>query len=104
MKREDVGKVRFDGKNEPLNVSFNRPSINALVDAFGDDSAKWQGNELTCLTERMMVSGKRVTVMYYVPNGYELKENEEGYVNIVRQGDEVEPTSEDDVNAELAGK
>ena len=103
-KTQDVGKVRFDGKDDSLNVSFNRASINALVNAFGDDSAKWQGNELTVFTEKVMVAGKRVVTMYFVPEGYEMKENQEGFINIVKVGDEVNSTSEDDLNAELAGK
>lgn len=88
-KSQDVAKVRFECKDEPLNVSFNRASINALVDAFGDDSVKWQGNEITVMTEKMNVGGKRVYVMYFVPNGYELKENEEGFINIVKVGDDI---------------
>lgn len=82
-KMQDVAKVRFEGKPEPLNVSLNRATVNALIDCYGDDSKDWINKYLTVHTEKMNVAGKRVVALYLIPEGYELKEDEGGYLVIV---------------------
>ncbi len=85
--KNNVAKIRFQGdKDEAKNVNVNRPSINALVDAFGEDSKEWIGKVLTAQTEKMVVGGKRVTALYLIPDGYELKEDEGGYIVITKIG------------------
>lgn len=86
-KMQDVCKVRFEGHQDPLNVSLNRATIKGLVEAFGKDSNEWIGKVLTVHTEKIAVAGKRVTAMYLVPEGFEVGENDEGYVEIVRVGE-----------------
>jgi hypothetical protein len=90
-KMQDVAKVRFEGKDEALNVNLNRATIYALIDAFGEESKDWMGRTLTVQTEKAVVAGKRVTVMYLVPDGFEVQEDTEGYVQIVRTGEKAEP-------------
>ncbi len=85
-KFQDVGKVRFEGSPEPMNISLNKATINALVDAFGEDSLAWNGKPLVAETEKVVVSGKRVTAVYLVPEGYELSEDANGYVVIHKVG------------------
>lgn len=82
-KVQDVCKVRFEGKDEPLNVSLNRATIDGLVDAFGEESAKWQGHVLNVETEKIRVAGKNVVTLYLVPEGYEKIDDENGYARIV---------------------
>src|SRR3990167_201551 len=55
-KTQDVCKVRFEGIDEPLNVSLNRATLNGLVEAFGEDSKDWQGHYLTVETEKVRVA------------------------------------------------
>ena len=83
-KTQDVAKVRFEGLPDALNVSLNKTTINGLIDAFGDDSVKWQGNYLTVLTEKVRVAGKSVTAMYLIPQGYEWRDDESGYAQVVK--------------------
>jgi hypothetical protein len=85
-KYQDVAKVRFDGKDEALNVNLNRATVYGLIDAFGEESKEWTGHTLTVHTEKVVVGGKRVTALYLVPDGFEVKENSEGYVEILRKG------------------
>jgi hypothetical protein len=85
-KTQDVCKVRFEGQPEPLNVNLNRATIFGLIEAFGTDSKKWIGPTLTVHTEKVVVGGKRVTAMYLVPEGFEVKENDEGYIEIAHEG------------------
>ena len=102
-KTQDVAKIQLSGKSEPLNISINRASLNALVDAYGEDSKAWQGHPLTLTTEKVQVAGKRVTVIYLVPEGFVLAEDSGGYVQIIRQGAEVPQSSgEDDLGDEPA--
>lgn len=100
-KTQDVCKVQFQGLSEPLNVSLNRATINGLVDAFGEDSAGWQGHNLTVETEKMRVGGKAVTALYLIPEGYEKIDDENGYAMIIREGsiaESVPPIIEEDIS------
>lgn len=84
IKTQDVAKVKFDGLNDIMNVSINRATMNALIDAFGEDDVKWQGQVLTVETEKMRVAGKAVTALYLIPQGYRLTNDEQGYAVIVK--------------------
>ncbi|HLH93563.1 MAG TPA: hypothetical protein VKW08_00450 [Xanthobacteraceae bacterium] len=94
-KFQDVAKVRFEGKEEALNVNLNRATIYGLIDAFGEESKDWIGKVLTVHTEKVVVAGKRVTALYLIPEGFEVRENSEGYIEVVRTG---QPVSEQPVD------
>jgi hypothetical protein len=79
-------KVLFSGETETKNISINRASLNGLVDAYGEESADWQGHVLSCETEKMRVGGRAVTAVYLVPEGYERVDDENGYTVIVKKG------------------
>ncbi|HEY1757935.1 MAG TPA: hypothetical protein VGG72_21375 [Bryobacteraceae bacterium] len=89
VKMQDVAKILFSGDTEEKNISLNRATINGLIDAFGDDSALWQGQVLTAETEKVRVAGKAVTAVYLVPEGYERVDDENGYTVIVKKGTQV---------------
>jgi hypothetical protein len=89
VKTQDVAKVLFSGDTEEKNISLNRATINGLIDAFGDDSALWQGQVLTAETEKVRVAGKAVTAVYLVADGYERVDDENGYTVIVKKGTQV---------------
>jgi hypothetical protein len=84
---QDVAKVMFEGETEPLNVAINKPSINALVDAFGEDSQNWIRKPLTAHTEKTVVGGKRGIALYLVPQGYDVTEDDGGYVVVAKVGE-----------------
>lgn len=86
---QDVAKASIQGKTELLNVRLNKPTINALIDAYGDDSTAWIDKVLIIHKEDMRVGGKKVTAMYFVPEGYELRDDEGGYLVIGKIGDPV---------------
>lgn len=83
-KTQDVAKVKFEGAEEALNISLNRATLNGLVDAFGEDSVNWQNKILTVETERVRVSGKAVTALYLIPEGYKKIDDNNGYAVIVK--------------------
>ena len=87
VKMQNVSKIQFEQGGEPFNISLNRANLNALIDAFGDDSVKWQGHLLSVQTEKIQVAGKRVVAIYLVPDGYELGEDENKYVVISKIGE-----------------
>ena len=89
VKTQDVAKILFSGDTEEKNISLNRATINGLIDAFGDDSALWQGQVLTAETEKVRVAGKAVTAVYLVADGYERVDDEGGYTVIVKKGTQV---------------
>lgn len=94
-KYQDVCKVRFEGKEEPLNVNLNRATIYGLIDAYGDESQAWTGHPLTVHTEKVVVAGKRVTALYLIPEGFEVRETPDGYVEIARKGEKPEQANSD---------
>ena len=83
-KTQTVAKVKIKGFPELKNVRINLTSVNALVEAFGEDSKNWIGKVLTAQTEKAVVAGKRVTILYFVPEGFEVKEDSEGYVKVLK--------------------
>jgi hypothetical protein len=81
---QDVCKVLFEGYDEPLKVSLNRATINALVKAFGRSSKDWQGNVLSVEIDKL--PGKKFP-LYLIPEGYKRIEDENGY-SVILQEDE----------------
>ena len=95
VKMQDVCKVKFDGQ-EPLNVNLNRPTINALIDAFGKNSKDWMNKELSVETEKVKVAGKTVTALYLIPEGFKKIDDADGYTVIVRE-DGAQPEPNEDI-------
>lgn len=95
VKMQDVARIRFENNDEPMNININMASIGALVEAFGEDSKDWINKYLTAVTEKMIVGGKRVTGVYLIPDGYELKDGLDGYMQVSKIGEE--PTTEPEV-------
>lgn len=83
-KMQNVAKVLFQGSVEPVNMNLNRNTIDGLVEAFGEDSKNWIDKVLTAHTEKMLVSGRRVTGLYLLPEGFEVAEDEGGYMVVRR--------------------
>lgn len=96
-KFQDVAKVKFEGIADELNVSLNRPTINALIDAFGEDSVGWMNKPLGVETEKVKVAGKSVVALYLVPAGYEKIDNAEGYTVIIKKDDGSQPAPSDEI-------
>lgn len=94
VKMQDVGKLMVQGWTEAKNISLNRTTINGLVDAYGTDSAGWVGKVVTVLTMKTLVSGQFKTVLYLLPEGYELGEDG-GFPVIVKKGGEAEVQVDD---------
>ena len=97
-KNQDVAKIQFAGSKESFNIAINRASLNALIDAFGEESSEWTNKPLTVVTEKMRVAGKAVTALYLLPIGYEKVDDEGGYAVIVRIGEGKEvPVVEEEI-------
>lgn len=79
-----VAKCKVKGQTgEPTNISINKPSKNALISAFGDDSINWVDKLLTAQIEKTLIAGKRGLALYLLPEGYEVAEDEGGYLVII---------------------
>ena len=77
-----VAKLRIKGQEEAKNISINAQTKNALIDAFGDDTNDWCEKLLTAHVERTLIAGKRGTALYLIPEGYAVREDENGYLII----------------------
>jgi len=58
-----------------LVLGINQTSINALVDAFGEETANWVGKKVKVHSFKQNVAGKFIQVYYVAPEGYEMGEN-----------------------------
>ena len=96
VKYQDVAQIVFEGFKEPLNISLNRPTLNALIDAFGEESEGWKNKILTAVTEKVRVGGKAVVAVYLLPDGYEKVDDANGYAIIVKSGTKVGTVNEDE--------
>lgn len=84
--KQIVAKARVKGKEgEAENVSINKPSKNALIEAFGADSKEWVNKHLTVNVEKTNVGGKRGIALYLIPEGYAVTEDGEGFIIVARQ-------------------
>jgi hypothetical protein len=81
---QDVAKVQFEGLPEALNVGLSSATLGGLIDAFGDDSANWQGHPLTVETEKVRVAGKAGISLYLIPEGFKKIDDENGFAVIVK--------------------
>jgi hypothetical protein len=83
---QDVCKVEFPGYDEPLKISLNRATINALVKAFGRSSKEWMNKPLGVEIDKL--PGKKFP-LYLIPEGYRRIEDENGYSIIVLEGEAI---------------
>ena len=88
VKMQDRGKIQIEGESEVFNFSVNKPTINALIDAFGKDSKDWCNQPLTIAAEKVIVSGKRGVSVYLIPEGFKLGEDDGGYIVITKKNGE----------------
>jgi hypothetical protein len=96
VKMQDVSKIRFEDDVEVYNIALNRATIDALIDAFGPESNNWIDKVLTTQVEKMVVAGRAVRALYLIPEGFELGEDQNGYMVINRIG-----SKDEDVNQDL---
>lgn len=82
-----VAKLLVQGQTEALNVAINKPSKNALIVAFGDETSNWIDKTLTAHVETAIVSGKRGIALYLLPEGFEVKEDAGGYLVVSKVGE-----------------
>lgn len=93
--KQIVAKARIKGQTEEAkNLSINKPSKNALIEAFGEDSKNWVNQLLTANVEKTLISGKRGVALYLIPEGFELGEDSGGYVVIKKIGEDKQTTSD----------
>ena len=65
-------KFAIETRNGDKRASFNQSTINILVDAFGSDSKDWVGKKVNVLTKKTVIANKKVTVVYFVTDGWYL--------------------------------
>jgi hypothetical protein len=79
---------------KPWIVALNRAVVNALVEAFGEESEDWVGQKLTSYKMQTSMNGKRGHAVYYIPEGYQLISDDNDYFAIVKVTSELTEGSE----------
>ena len=82
---QNEAKIKIEGESEAKNIAVNKPSINALISAFGEESTEWMNKPLTIHVESMLVGGRRVRGLYLIPEGFELTEDSGGFLVIIKK-------------------
>lgn len=103
-KVENVAKVQIEGEANPVNMRLNWTTIYGLIDAFGKESKSWIGQPLTAEKVRALVGDTMRDIIYLVPEGFELGENEESKLVIKRVGGKVEKEAEPNDYPEYEGE
>lgn len=98
---QDVARVQFEGQKESVNCNLNKPTVQALIQAFGEDSKDWMGHYLTVEVEKVRVAGKAVTALYLIPEGFHKTDDEAGYAVVVRKEHPVASVSSVNQDAEI---
>jgi len=99
-KTENIVKVRVKGEDDSKNMRLNWSTVYALIDAFGKESKDWVNNILTVQTLDAMVGDTMRTIIYLIPDGFELIKTEEKKMIIQKIGGEEEDTSQEHANEE----
>lgn len=81
---QDVCKVNFTGLGE-FNVNLNKPTVDALVEAFGEDSTQWLNQHLVVEVEKTRVAGKAGISLFLIPDGFQKVDNAQGFAEIIRK-------------------
>lgn len=77
-------KVLVQGEKEPVNCKILTASMNAFIDAWGDDSEGWVGKIVTAHP----IDATRGISLYLIPEGYKLTRDDGGFIVIVKEGSE----------------
>jgi hypothetical protein len=85
-KTENIAKVRTKGKEEAVNMRPNWTTIYGLIDAFGSDSKDWIDQVLTVRTVEALVGNTMRTIVYLIPEGFELGKNADKKLEIRKVG------------------
>jgi hypothetical protein len=86
-KVENIAKVQFQGLTEPVNARLNWTTINGLIDAFGKESKEWIGKVLTVKLIDGLVGDTMRTILYLIPEGFELGKTADKKLVIRKIGD-----------------
>ena len=70
---------KIETRNGERNATFNQTSVNACVDAFGEDTSKWVGKEVKATIVKQNVAGKFIDVVYFSHPDWEM--GEYGFTN-----------------------
>ncbi len=69
---------KVETKNGEKNLSLNQTSMNNLIDALGDDTSKWKGQEIRAWVVRQSVSGQLKNVCYLTAVDWGMVEDDKG--------------------------
>lgn len=96
MKTQNVAKVHFEGMPEPTNTRINWQTIYGLIDAYGKESTGWIGKVLTVKVVEAMIGDTMRTILYLIPEGYELAKNADKKLEIRKVGAGTDGPTEQD--------
>jgi hypothetical protein len=99
----DVFKIITENGEKVL--SFNQTSMNNLIDAFGEDTSKWKGQEVKVWLINQMVSGKLRNIVYLTAPSWVMSTTGEFIASIDTASEKVAGVSSDEESLpELEGE
>lgn len=85
-KIENQTKVKVQGQDGVFNMRLNWTTVYGLIDAFGKESKEWVEKVTTVKTLDAMVGDTMRTIIYLIPEGFELRKNAESKMEIAKVG------------------
>lgn len=83
-----VASMRIRGDNgEAKKFALNAPTVNALIEAFGEDSKAWCNQLFTVHLEKVRAAGRKGLSAYLIPEGFDYWDDENGYLVLGRKED-----------------
>lgn len=75
---------KVNTKNGEKNLTMNQTSLNNLIDALGDDTSKWIGQDIKAWVIRQSVSGQLKNICYLTAKDWGMVEDEKGNLKFAK--------------------
>lgn len=75
---------KMEMKTGEKNLSVNQTSMNNLIDAFGDDTSKWKGQEVKAWVIRQSVAGQLKNICYLTATDWGMVEDDRGNLKFTK--------------------
>lgn len=92
-----VAKMKVKGRGEGK-FSINPPTVNALIEAFGQESSNWMDKVLTIHIEKVRSAGRQGLSVYLIPEGFDFWDDEKGYLVIGKKEDKAVEESHPEIS------
>lgn len=93
-----VANIKIKSRDGEPKFAINPPTVNALIEAFGEDSMAWCNKVLTIHIEKVRSAGRKGLSVYLIPENYDFWDDEKGYLVIGKKAEKPQEGSRPEIN------